>query len=157
VILRPATARDVADVVALERLLFGSDAWSEASVLEELTGPRRTALVVCLPGGPGDSTVVGYVVTAVAGDVVELRRIGLHPAYRRRGLARRLLREVTSSLPMMLEVSAANEAARAFYDDQGFVPLGRRERYYRDGSDALVLRRPPSAGADGGAPAECGS
>ena len=43
---------------------------------------------------------------------------------------------------MLLEVSAANAAAVAFYDAQGFARIDVRRRYYRDGSDALVLARP---------------
>jgi ribosomal-protein-alanine N-acetyltransferase len=42
---------------------------------------------------------------------------------------------------MFLEVSERNEAARALYAAAGFVPAGRRRRYYADGTDALVLRR----------------
>ena len=42
---------------------------------------------------------------------------------------------------MMLEVSAGNEAAIAFYVRRGFAELAPRPRYYRDGADALVLSR----------------
>jgi len=35
-----------------------------------------------------------------------------------------------------------NSGARAFYAAHGAVELGRRRRYYRDGSDALVLELP---------------
>jgi ribosomal-protein-alanine N-acetyltransferase len=41
---------------------------------------------------------------------------------------------------MFLEVSTRNEAARALYARTGFTEVGRRARYYADGSDALVLR-----------------
>ena len=84
--LRPATADDVAAVRALEVDLFGADAWSETSVREELLGERRTAVVAC------DPEVVGYVVTAAAGDVVDLQRVAVREDHRRSGLARRLLR-----------------------------------------------------------------
>jgi ribosomal protein S18 acetylase RimI-like enzyme len=137
--LRSATAEDVSAVHALEREIFGADAWSAQSVLEELTGPRRVALVVCDPG------VVGYVVTAAAGDTVDLQRVGVHPAHRRRGLARSL---VSAALDrgdaerVLLEVSAGNDAALAFYAAAGFTEIDRRRRYFRDGSDAVVMGRP---------------
>jgi ribosomal protein S18 acetylase RimI-like enzyme len=41
---------------------------------------------------------------------------------------------------MLLEVSAANTGALAFYAASGFVEIDRRPRYYRDGTDAVVLR-----------------
>ena len=136
--LRPATDDDVPAVHALEVVLFGADAWSETSVREELLGERRTAVVAC------DPEVVGYVVTAVAGDVVDLQRVAVREDHRRSGLARRLLHEVRpSDLPVLLEVGAANDAALRFYAAEGFVEIDRRRRYYRDGSDAVVMRLAP--------------
>lgn len=43
---------------------------------------------------------------------------------------------------MYLEVADRNGAARALYARAGYVPAGRRRGYYRDGDDALVLRKP---------------
>ena len=137
-ILRPATVEDVPAVLALEQAVFGVDAWSERSVADELTGPRRVALVACDPG------VVGYVVTASAGDVVDLHRIAVHPQRRRTGLARSLLALASSRTGagrMLLEVAAGNSAALAFYAAEGFTEVGRRRGYYRDGSDAVVMQR----------------
>jgi [ribosomal protein S18]-alanine N-acetyltransferase len=136
--LRPAAAADVDAVLALEVRLFGAEAWSAGSVREELTGPRRFAVVACAPD------VVGYAVTMTSADVVDLQRIAVDPAHRRTGVAHRLLARVVEEARgdrMLLEVSAANEAARAFYAAEGFTEIDRRRRYYRDGTDALVLER----------------
>jgi ribosomal-protein-alanine N-acetyltransferase len=136
-ILRPATGDDVAAVHALEVQLFGADAWSAAAVREELTGPRRTAVVAC------DPVVVGYAIAVASGEVQDLQRVAVHPSHRRRGLARDLLRAVSPGTGrMLLEVSAANAAAVAFYEAEGFTEIARRRRYYRDGSDAIVMERP---------------
>jgi ribosomal protein S18 acetylase RimI-like enzyme len=124
-------------VVALEQELFGVDAWSPASVAEELTGPRRHAVVA------DESGVVGYAVTLLSDDVVDLQRIGVDQAHRRRGVASLLLAEVrraASADRLLLEVSAENTAALAFYATEGFVEIDHRPRYYRDGSDAVVLQ-----------------
>jgi len=150
--LRAATADDVAAVVALESMLFGPDAWSEAQVREELTGERRSAWVVS--GAGADATVFGYAVTLAAGDVVDLQRVAVHPEHQRRGLARLLLDAAVASARadgadrMLLEVSAANTAALALYETAGFEEIDRRRRYYRDETDAVVMRL-PLAGADG--------
>jgi ribosomal-protein-alanine N-acetyltransferase len=42
---------------------------------------------------------------------------------------------------MFLEVSATNDAARRLYDGAGFVEVGRRPRYYADGTDAVLMQR----------------
>ena len=147
--LREAKAGDVAAVADLERLLFGADAWNEAQVREELTGERRQAWVL---GDP----VVGYAVTLAGGDVVDLQRIAVHPGHQRQGLARRLLEAAVGAARtaradrVLLEVSAANTAALAFYAAAGFVEIDRRRRYYRDGTDAVVMRLPLGAAACGG-------
>ena len=38
------------------------------------------------------------------------------------------------------KVATGNAAARTLYARAGFTEVGRRWRYYADGSDALVLR-----------------
>ena len=150
--LREATVDDVPVVAALDALLFGPDAWNDEQVREEITGEGRRAWVA---GNP----VTGYVVTWQAGDVVDLQRIGVHPGRRRQGLAHALLAEAVSAAKtdraaradrMLLEVSAANSGALAFYAAEGFVEIDRRRRYYRDGSDAVVMRLPLSGAACGG-------
>jgi ribosomal-protein-alanine N-acetyltransferase len=94
-----------------------------------------------------DPEVVGYVVVAVAGDVVDLQRIAVRESHRRGGLARLLLRQVRpSDVPLLLEVSAANLPALRFYGAEGFTEIDRRRRYYRDGSDAVVMRLAPGEG-----------
>jgi ribosomal protein S18 acetylase RimI-like enzyme len=156
VTVRAAGADDVAVVHALETRLFGADAWSEESVRAELTGPRRVAVVACLcEAAVGEAAVgeavVGYAVTSSAGHVVDLQRVAVHPEHRRRGLAGLLLATVLSGDErVLLEVSADNRAALALYAAEGFTEIARRGRYYRDGSDAVVMERTPSPG--GGRP-----
>jgi ribosomal-protein-alanine N-acetyltransferase len=142
VILRPAGPDDVAALAALETALFASDAWSEAAMRDELVAPGRHGTVAVT-----DGRVVGYAVTRCSDDVADLQRIAVHPHHQRRGIAGRLLEEVLDHAReqgaggVLLEVSAGNVAALAFYAAAGFVEIDRRRRYYRDGSDAMVLRR----------------
>ncbi|MDF9714831.1 GNAT family N-acetyltransferase [Nocardioides sp. ChNu-99] len=149
--LRIARPADVSRLVALEAALFGVDAWSADLVAEELTGPGRTVVVAAPPaGGPGTPSagpVVGYAVLGVAGDVADLLRIGVAPEARRTGVATALLAAVldvarqAGAERLLLEVAAGNAGAVAFYAHAGFAEIHRRPRYYRDGSDALVLQR----------------
>jgi [ribosomal protein S18]-alanine N-acetyltransferase len=151
VTLRPATAADAPAMAALEAQLFGADAWSEAAVLAEVEGPGRHAVVAV-----DDGQVVGYAVTMGSADLVDLQRIGVHPERQRQGVARTLLEDSLThareegATRMLLEVSAENAAALAFYAAADFVEIDRRRRYYRDGSDAVVMRRPLGRAACGG-------
>jgi [ribosomal protein S18]-alanine N-acetyltransferase len=140
-VTRPATAADVPAVVALERDVFGADAWDEPAVVSELEGPGRRFVVAEGPAGEP----VGYAVSMTLGDIVDLQRIAVHPSWRRSGLAGALLEDLLAHAGpadrMLLEVSERNEAALAFYAAHGFSRIDVRPRYYRDGADALVLHR----------------
>ncbi|MCS6997720.1 MAG: GNAT family N-acetyltransferase, partial [Casimicrobiaceae bacterium] len=41
-----------------------------------------------------------------------------------------------------LEVRVNNLAAQSLYRKFGFVEVGRRKRFYRDGEDALLMTKP---------------
>lgn len=147
---RDATTDDLSALAGLEQLLFGPDAWSAEALAGELSAAGRTVLV-----HEQDGAVVGYVVTIRAGDVVDVARIGVHPDRQRAGLARGLLAAAiaagTGVDRVLLEVAASNRAALAFYADAGFTQIDLRPRYYRDGADAIVMRRSLAAGCGGSA------
>jgi [ribosomal protein S18]-alanine N-acetyltransferase len=138
--VRAATPADEKPVTVLERELFGVDAWSPATVVSELTGEDRCAVVA--EDGTG---MVGYAVASTSGDVVDLHRIGVRPSTQRHGVGRSLLAAVLDRVDadrMLLEVGVDNTAALGFYAAAGFAEIDRRRRYYRDGTDAVVLSRP---------------
>lgn len=147
VTLRAATAADVPGIATLEAELFGADAWSSGAVAGEVEGAGRHA-VVAVEG----EALVGYAVTWTAGEVVDLQRIAVRPDRQRRGVARALLDAALARVRdadaerMLLEVSAANEPALAFYAAAGFTEIDRRRRYYSDGSDAVVMQHSLAAG-----------
>jgi len=140
--IRPAAAADVDAVVELELTCLGADAWSRGLVEQGIAAalPTVSYLVAEVHG-----VVVGHVVASAAGDDAELQRIAVDPAYRRRGLAGELLAAVEQraaadgATRLLLEVREDNTAAAAFYESRGFVEVGRRRGYYRDGAAAVVL------------------
>ena len=138
--IRTATLADAADLLAIERDLFGVDAWTEHAVREELDGPGRRFVVA-----ESEDGIEGYAVTMAAGDIVDLLRIAVRPTSRRRGVASALLDAVLEDTDdasrMLLEVSVANSEALAFYVARQFSVIDVRPHYYRDGSEALVMCR----------------
>lgn len=81
---------------------------------------------------------------AIAGEA-EILTIGVAPDARRTGAGGALLRAALAEAAgrgaalVFLEVSEANATARRLYERHGFTEMGRRRRYYADGSDALVM------------------
>ena len=150
--IRTATVDDAPAVAALEKALFGDEAWTLEQVQEELTGPGRAGMVstTSTGGGVGEAStsstggggrdIDGYVITMTIGDLTDLQRVGVHPDSQRQGLAGRLLDAVLVDVDrMLLEVAEDNEAALAFYRRRGFVEIDRRPRYYRSGAAAVVM------------------
>lgn len=98
-------------------------------------------------GGPGATpAVVGWAVGwSVPPDELQVLQVAVHPAYRRRGAARRLMRALLATAAScggavaLLEVRANNAGAIALYLQLGFKPVGTRRRYYPDGEDALLM------------------
>lgn len=150
--VRVATAADAEVVAALEAACQGEDAWSAALVADGVAGDLPTVQYLL---AEDDGAAVGYAVASYAGDVAELQRIGVTEAARRTGVASRLLAAVLSHAPstgadrVLLEVRADNRGAIAFYAARGFTEIDRRPRYYRDGTEAVVMRLPLVAGCGG--------
>jgi ribosomal-protein-alanine acetyltransferase len=151
--VRPAQADDVAAITELEHEAFGTDAWSEVAVADELAAPGRHLVVA-----HADDALVGYAVVRVVDEVADLQRVAVADAARRGGVATRLVQELLARAVasgvrrVLLEVSEGNRAALAFYAVLGFAEIDRRPAYYRDGSDALVLQLVSDRPAGGEAP-----
>jgi [ribosomal protein S18]-alanine N-acetyltransferase len=138
VILRPGTPADLEALAGLERELFGREAWSPTLLAPLLFGSGGVCLVAEDAGA-----VVGYAVVSTAGDAIDLQRLGVRAEHRRRGIAHALVAEcLAADERVLLEVSAGNAGAIAFYESEGFTGIARRRRYYQDGSDAIVMERP---------------
>lgn len=139
--LRALRWPDLTSVARIERVAFPLDPWTEATFWAELAlRPRRHYLVAA-----DDRTVLGYAGLDLADDVADVMTVAVAPQARGSGLGTRLLRALLThaadrgAARVMLEVRADNGPALGLYRRQGFAPVRRRRRYYRDGTDALVL------------------
>jgi ribosomal protein S18 acetylase RimI-like enzyme len=88
--IRPATDRDLAEVVAIEQGAF-SDPWSEESFRSLLT---HHAFVVVV----NDREIVGYVFGVGVEDVGEILNVAVAHAHRQRGIGRALVEHARHSL-----------------------------------------------------------
>ena len=120
----------------------------------EQWGRDALALQLELPGAFGFvSGEGGFILARVAADEAEILTLAVHPAARRSGLGRRLVRRALNeaggrgAASMFLEVSDRNAAAQALYAACGFAEIGRRRHYYPGEVDALVLRAATPCGS----------
>ena len=115
---------------------------------DERWNAQALAEMMAMPGGFGwIANHDGFILARIAADEAEILTLAVQPERRRLGLGAALLAEALreaktrGATAMLLEVAEPNLAARALYDRFGFAEVGRRRRYYPDGSDALVLQR----------------
>ncbi len=146
VVIRPATPRDLPEVLEIERAVF-SDPWSPDSFEPEFTDEYGFFHVAELNGA-----VVGYVIARIVARQGEIANIAVAPSHRGTGIGGQLLdaaivaSDAGQCEAVWLEVRVSNDAARRLYTSRGFELIGRRKRYYRlPVEDALVLRRDPVA------------
>ena len=89
--------------------------------------------------------VVGFGGIMIVADEAELLNIAIEEAYRKQGIAGRILDKLIDEAKlaqctrMLLEVRKANETAQRFYRDKGFDDLGIRKNYYVDPTDDAII------------------
>lgn len=141
-VLRVARSDDLSRLVALERAVF-ADPWSQAQWRLELRSANGFVLVI-----EEAWKAVAAIAVRRLPDRGEVLNLAVDPRVRRRGYGERLLRQACHRLyrggesQVGLEVRPDNLAALTLYERCGFHPIGRRPRYYQDGSDALILEAP---------------
>lgn len=137
--IRPMEEKDMDVVVAAERQCY-LHPWSAELFLRELANPlaRIDLLLV-------DEQLAGYLCSWFIGDELHIHNIAVPPAFRRRGLASRLIRMVVEGFrnrgleKVLLEARVGNHGAVALYRSLGFREVACRKRYYPDGEDALLM------------------
>lgn len=125
-------------LAAIHRAAFPpGEAWGEDAIAIQLALPGVFGLL---------DAAGGMLLGRAAVDEFEVLTLAVSPPARRGGLAAALLEAAMAEArglgarTMFLEVATGNVAARGLYARAGFSEVGRRRRYYADGSDALVLR-----------------
>lgn len=145
----PTTAAQA--LATLHRACFPDDPWDAGAL----------ARIMALSGAFGwlaweEDAPVGFILVRDLGAECEVLSLGVAPHRRRSGAGQTLLSAAVAETrrrglsSVVLEVAVDNDPANALYATLGFVPVGRRQRYYRrpDGrADALILRLALSAAA----------
>lgn len=145
VTLLPMTPAHIDALMPYEHAMFGSEAWTRSSYRDELRDTRHRTYVAA--EGPAGE-LLGWAGVRVVADEAEILTVGVVPAARRQGIARRLVAALldaaraAGAAQIYLEVRVDNDAARALYLDEGFAEIGLRRGYYDNGRiDAVVMSR----------------
>lgn len=148
---------DLDHVLALERALFGSDAWTLGQFWSELARvPESRWYLVARDG----QEVLGYAGVFVVGPEADVQTVAVAPSAQGRGIGSLLVSALADrarqrrARVLHLEVRADNGPALGLYRRLGFVVDGRRRDYYGRGRDAVLMSLRLGDGSQGKAPEE---
>ena len=141
--LVPMDRSHLGQIAQLEQACFSSP-WSEEMLAQELYNDNASYVVA----QGADGSVLGYAGLQVVLDEGYIDNVAVFPAFRRRGVAGRLVGRLCAHARqeklqfLTLEVRESNRGALALYQKWGFTQVGRRPRFYDDPQeDALLLTR----------------
>jgi polysaccharide biosynthesis protein PslH len=144
--IRPPEASDEAsDFEAILRIQAASPEAAQWRA-EAYRGTDCLVAADCLVGKDGQ--IAGFIAfrqTAAGPPDAEweILNLAVGPAWRRRGIARRLVEELLNRFPALwfLEVRESNSAAIRLYESLGFERAGIRPGYYQDSQEAAIVMR----------------
>lgn len=127
---------------ALDKLCVGADGWSADSFRSEAEKDTGHILYIT-DSGKIIALLSGYHAVG-EGDITS---VAVHPDYRRKGLAKKLIEKFENSLPedtesIFLEVRESNCGAIALYEKCGFETLSVRKNFYsQPRENAVVMQK----------------
>ena len=152
VTVRVARADDLDAIMAIERPVFGHEAWSDEMMRRDMADANCYYLVGELVGS---GQIVGYagLLCAPGSGEGDIQTIAVSPLARGRGLARVMMVDLIAEAGrrgasrLFLEVRADNPIAIGLYRNLDFREVGLRAGYYQpDNVDAVVMRLEPVPG-----------
>jgi ribosomal-protein-alanine N-acetyltransferase len=134
--IRPAAESDLDEIWRIQSVAGHAAQWN----------PTDYLLHTCVVGVSEDR-LAGFAVARLTTPTepyeMEILNVAVHPGFRRRGLARRLIQRLLEGYrgAVFLEVRQSNLAARKLYHSLGFEVAGVRPDYYSSpGESAIVMK-----------------
>jgi ribosomal-protein-alanine N-acetyltransferase len=133
VTVRPGGAGDLEAVARIQQASPQAAQWDPAGYLA-----YHFLVALC------EDQVAGFVVARrVAEGESEILNLAVHPGWRRRGMARRLIDEIRLQYAgeIYLEVREGNSGARRFYKAMGFQEVTVRAGYYDTPPESAIVMK----------------
>lgn len=139
-VIRLMTSQDLDAVMAIEQINF-VDTWSRQSYEFEIYGNRFSIPLVMELNGE----LIGYVVAWNLFEEFHIATLSIKKEFQGQGWGAYLLQYVLGMADTaeyaLLEVRPSNHRAISLYKKLGFEKWGMRRRYYRNGEDAVIMRK----------------
>ena len=138
----PLTKEMVPALSKLEKLCF-SVPWTRAQLISQLPDENHDFIVM-----EADGEAIAYVGMMYVLDEGYISNVAVSPAYRRQGIADKLISQLLKSAEdkeltfVTLEVRQSNIPAISLYEKNGFIKVGQRKNYYDlPKEDAILMTK----------------
>jgi ribosomal-protein-alanine N-acetyltransferase len=149
--LLPMALKDLDEVMAIEEQSHVSP-WTIGNFTDSLhAGYWAYSLRQLAQDDEAADPLLGYCVLMPVVDELQLLNITIAPSFRRRGLARKILRVIEDAAQskslkdIFLEVRLSNQPAISLYQALAYQEVGRRKDYYPAANgqreDALLMKK----------------
>lgn len=139
-ILKKLDLEDIYGVHEVSSLSL-KESWSLNAIRKELSN-KFARYIVCKE----DNKVIGFAGAWFIAYEGQITNIAVHPDYRGKGIGKKLMESLISSLKeenciaITLEVRESNEVAKNLYKSFGFLSEGIRKNFYEDNKeDANIM------------------
>jgi ribosomal-protein-alanine N-acetyltransferase len=139
-VIEKMAEEDIEEALAIEQDVFPSP-WTRGMFLQRLSSEDSYFIVA-----REKEKLIGYGGFFMIGEVARLENLVVHPEFRRRGVATRIMKKlftlvkVNGGKEITLEVRPGNQPAQNLYKKFGFLISGKRPEYYSNsGEDALIM------------------
>ena len=94
-----------------------------------------------------EKKIIGIYVVEIIIDEAQINYFSIEQKYRRKGYGSLLMSNLIKRCvklnikKLLLEVSEINSIAEIFYNKFNFLDVGKRKKYYMDGSDAILKEK----------------
>lgn len=133
--------KDISSIIALHKTCAFADGWNE-KMLDSAFGNNYNAFGVAQKG-----ELVAYIGFDAGLYEYEFQTVLVNPLFRKKGFAKALIGKMLDMAKenniegIFLEVRENNQSAINLYQGLGFKVIQKRNKYYFDGENALVMKK----------------
>ena len=139
-ILRNGHISDLKNILKIENRVYKKPYWSVKMFERLLNNNSNESIWVY----EKDSFIFGFIIDLRLDDEINILNIAIDKSYQKRGYGSNMLLDYLSIIPIkstiFLEVNENNNNAISIYKRHCFKKINKRKSYYRDGSDAIVMK-----------------
>tara|TARA_B100001250_G_scaffold388828_1_gene387412 strand:+ start:2244 stop:2684 length:441 start_codon:yes stop_codon:yes gene_type:complete len=138
-IMRKANHSDINSIFGIEKDVFKEENWSYNMIHSSISDITTTTYVI-----EELENIVAYCMVKITENEFEIINFVVAPLFQRKGRGELILDFFLKQIPInssvFLEVKKSNAAAINLYNSTGFQIINIQYNYYKDGSDAFVMR-----------------